>query len=303
MGAVTLFVLQDAVVKWLSEDYPLHEIVLVRAASAIVVTLFMVRLEGGIHLLRTRRLGLQLTRSGLLVVANCAYFLALAAMTIAEATAIFFVAPLIITALSALLLGEEVGVRRWTAVCVGLVGVIVMLRPGEGVLRIVALLPIVAAASYACMQIITRRLGTTERASTIAFYSQAGFIAASVAMGIVAGDGRFAPEDNPSLDFLLRGWTMPSLRDAGVFVAIGVANGFGGYLMSQAYRVTRPSVLAPFEYVALPMAVMWGVVFFGDWPDLVTYAGMTLICGSGLYVLHREAAAVRRRRAAGRRIG
>ena len=303
VSAVTLFVLQDAVIKWLSGDYPLHEIVLVRTASAIGVTLFVMRLEGGIHLMRTRRLALQLTRSALLIVANCAFYLALAAMTIAEATSIFFVAPLLITALSALVLREPVGPRRWAAVCVGLAGVIVMLRPGEGAVQWVALLPIVAAGAYALMQTITRRLGVTERASTIAFYAQAGFIAASVAIGLVAGDGRFAPEDDASLAFLLRAWTVPSAADAAVFLAIGAINGVGGYLMSQAYRISQPAAIAPFEYVALPMSVMWGVVFFGNWPDMITYAGMTLICGSGLYVLHREMVLARVRRDADRKIG
>ena len=301
VAAVTLLVLQDSLIKWLSGDYPLHEIVLVRAASAVCVTLFVMRLEGGIHLLRTHRLGLHLVRSALLIVANTAFFLALAAMTIAEATSILFVAPVLITALSALLLNEAVGPRRWGAVCVGLAGVIVMLRPGEGAFRLVALLPIVAAAAYALMQILTRRLGTTERASTITFYAQASFVVVSIAVGLLAGHGRFAPEDDPSLAFLLRAWTIPSAADAALFVAIGVINGVGGYLMSQAYRITRPSVLAPFEYVALPMAVVWGVVLFGDWPDLVTYAGMTLICGGGLYVLHRETVLARRRRRAAAR--
>ena len=303
VGAITVFVLQDALIKWLSGDYPLHEIVLVRAASAVCVTLFVMRLEGGIHLLRTHRPGLHLARAGLLIIANSAFYLALAAMTIAEATSIFFVAPLLITALSALLLRETVGPRRWAAVSVGLAGVIVMLRPGEGALRLVALLPIVAAAAYALMQIITRRLGTTERASTIAFYAQAGFIAVSVVIGLVAGHGRFEPEDDASLAFLLRAWTVPSAPDTALFLAIGVINGVGGYLMSQAYRISRPSVVAPFEYVALPMAVTWGVVFFGDWPDESTYAGMALICGSGLYVLHRETVLARMRRAASRGAG
>ena len=303
VGAITLFVLQDALIKWLSGAYPLHEIVLVRAASAIAVTLFVMRLEGGVHLLRTHRLGLQLARSGLLIVANCAFYMALAAMAIAEATSLFFVAPLLITALSALVLRDPVGPRRWAAVCVGLAGVIVMLRPGEGVLRLVALLPIVAATAYALMQILTRRLGESERASTIAFYSQAGFIVASLAIGLAAGDGRFAPEDDASLAFLLRAWTVPTARDAALFLAIGVINGIAGYLMSQAYRISRPAAIAPFEYVALPMAVTWGVVFFGNWPDLPTWAGMALICGSGLYVLHRETVVARARRAAERKTG
>ena len=293
VGAVSIFVLTDALIKWMSGDYPLHEIILVRAFSAIVVTLFIVRLEGGVRLLRTRRLRLHLTRSALLVIANASLFLALAQMSLAEATSIFFVAPLLITALSALVLRETVGPRRWTAVCVGLVGVFVMLRPGEGAVRLIALLPLVAAGAYAAMQILTRRLGATERASSLAFYAQSGLLVASAATGIVAGDGRFAPEDDPSLAFLLRAWTIPSVADGALFLGIGALSGVGGYLVSQAYRISAPATIAPFEYVALPMSVLWGVVFFGDWPDSITWAGMALICGSGLYVLRRETARAR----------
>ena len=303
VGAISLLVLQDALVKWLSGDYPLHEIMLVRATSAIVVTLVVMRLEGGIRLIRTRRLGLLLARAGLLVAANCALYSALAVMTIADATAIFFIAPLMITSLSALILREKVGRSRWAAVCVGLVGVIVMMRPGEGVLRLVALLPILAAAAYALMQIITRSVGSTERASTMAFYAQAGFIVASAAMGLVAGDGRFAPDDDPILAFLLRAWTVPTVHDAAAFLGIGVINGIAGYLISQAYRIARPATIAPYEYLALPMAVLWGVVFFGDWPDLVSYAGMGLICAGGLYLLYGERFPLRTRRGVDRKAG
>ncbi len=296
VGAVTIFILQDATIKWLSGAYPLHEIVLVRATSAVAVTLFAMRLEGGFRLWRTRRVGLILTRSTLLVIANSTFFLGLASMSIAEATSIFFIAPVLITALTALVLRETVGLRGWAAVCVGLAGVIVMLRPGEGAVRLVALFPLAAACCYACMQIMTRRLGTTERASTISFYSQMGFIAASVIMGLVAGDGRFSPNDGGSLSFLLRAWTAPSTADGALFIGIGVLNGTASYLMSQGYRVSVPAALAPFEYVALPMSVFWGVLFFGDWPDAVTYAGMALVCGGGLYVLNHERIRRRRRR-------
>ncbi|MDE0213338.1 MAG: DMT family transporter, partial [Deltaproteobacteria bacterium] len=132
LSAVTLFILQDATIKWLSGTYPLHEVILVRASSAVAVTLLAMRLEGGFRLWRTRRAGLILARSILLVVANSAFFLGLASMSIAEATSIFFIAPVLITALTALVLREPVGLRRWAAVCVGLAGVIVILRPGEG---------------------------------------------------------------------------------------------------------------------------------------------------------------------------
>ena len=288
VGAVSLFILQDATIKWLSGTYPLHEIVLVRAASAVAVVLFAMRLEGGLRLWRTRRVGLMVARSTLLVIANSAFFLGLASMSIAEATSIFFIAPVLITALTALVLREAVGLRRWAAVCVGLAGVIVMLRPGEGAVRLVALFPLAAACCYAGMQIMTRRLGTTDRASTISLYSQLGFIVASLAMGLVAGDGRFAPDDSVILVFLLRAWTVPPMADGVLFIGIGALNGIASYLMSQGYRVSVPAALAPFEYVALPMSVFWGVLFFGHWPDAVTYAGMALVCGGGLYVLNHE---------------
>ena len=294
VGAVSIFILQDATIKWLSGDYPLHEIVLVRATSAVAVTLFAMRLEGGLRLWRTRRASLHLARSTLLVIANSTFFLALATMSIAEATSIFFIAPVLITALSSLVLREAVGLRRWAAVCVGLAGVILMLRPGDGTLRLVALFPLAAACCYAGMQIMTRRLGTTERASTISFYAQVGFIVASATMGLVAGDGRFSPGGSATLAFLLRAWTVPSTADGALFIGIGALNGTASYLMSQGYRISVPSTLAPFEYVALPMSVFWGVLFFGDWPDAVTYAGMALVCGGGLYVLNHER--VRRRR-------
>ncbi len=111
-GAVSFFAIQDAIIKWMSGAYPLHEIVLVRATLAIVVTVFVMRLEGGLHLLRSARPLMHLARGLLLLIANSCFFLALAVMPLADATAIFFIAPLLITALSAAFLGERVGPRR-----------------------------------------------------------------------------------------------------------------------------------------------------------------------------------------------
>ena len=193
-----------------------------------------------------------------------------------------------------MLLREPVGIRRWLAVLVGLGGVVVMLRPGAEAMRLVAFLPLGAATAYACMQILTRRLGTTDQASTMAFYVQVAFIAASALMGLVAGDGRLAPQDNPSLEFLLRAWTMPEPADAVLLVAIAVCNAIGAYLMSQAYRIAEAAVVAPFEYVALPLVVVWGWLLWGDLPDAVATLGIFLIIGSGLYTLRREMAHRRR---------
>ena len=289
LAGVALLSAQDATIKWLSGDYPLHQVILGRAVIAVALTLVMVRLEGGWGLLRSRRPGLHLARGLLLVVANISYFLALAAMPLAEAIAIFFVAPLFITALSVPFLGERVGPRRWLAVLAGLCGVVVMLRPGEGAINPVALLPVLAAFCYASMQILTRRLGVTDKASAMAFYVQLTFVVVSGATGLAIGDGRFAGSGEPSLEFLFRAWVWPGREDALLILLCGVLIAAAAYLLSQAYRIAEATVVAPFEYIAVPLSATWGILLWGDWPDLTAVFGIALIVGAGLLVFAREA--------------
>ena len=294
IGATTIFTIQDTTIKWLSGGYPLHEIVFVRACIAAAFMLVLIKLEGGLRLLRTAHPKLHLARGLLVVTANSCYFAALAVMPLADAMALFFVAPLFITALSTIFLREQVGLRRWCAVIVGMVGIIVMLRPGEETFRLVALLPIVSAMCYASMQIITRRLGVTDRASTMAFYVHATFFAAGALMFLGVGDGRFATGDNASVQFLLRPWVMPGTRDMAILLVVGTLSAVGAYLMTQAYQVTEVTVVAPFEYTALPLAMLWGLIVFGDLPDGQALLGMGLIVGSGLFVFYRETVVKRR---------
>ena len=287
--AAALFSLQDAVIKWLSPNYPLHEIVLIRSVIASLIIGCVIYWEGGISILATSRPDLHLARALLILVANSCFFLAIAAMPLAEAMAIFFVAPLFITALSALLLREYVGFRQWLGVALGMIGVLIVLRPEPSEFSLVGLLSLVAAFAYACMQMVTRRLGKTDRASTMTFYVQVMFITASLLMGLTVGDGRFAPDDNPSLNFLLRAWILPSREDAILLFGAGILSAIGAYFMSQAYRISEASVLAPFEYVALPFSIFWGYWFWEELPDQQAMLGIGLILISGLYVFYRQA--------------
>jgi drug/metabolite transporter (DMT)-like permease len=300
LAAGLCFSVNDMAMKFLSGSYALHQIVLMRAVVALVLTVaILMPLEGGLALIRTRRPGAHLLRGVCVVFSNMCFFLALAAMPMADAMALFFICPMFITALSVVVLGEKVGPRRWAAVAVGLVGVIVMMRPGSGAFQLAALLPLAAALSYATLTIVTRRIGGTERAATMTFYITLAFIVVSGAMGIAVGDGRFADQSDPSLAFLLRGWVWPAPADAALIALAGMLSAVGAWMIAQAYRMCEAGLAAPFEYIALPLAIFWGAVVFDDWPDLFSWTGMALIVGSGLYMLWREA--LRGRRIAARR--
>jgi len=291
MMAITV---NDAILKQFSDRYPLHEIVFVRAAVAILFSLAMLRFEGGLRALRTRRPGAHFARGLCMVVANVAFFAAIAAIPLADATALFFVAPLFITLLSIPFLGERVGLRRFCAVTVGFVGVLVVLRPGgveseQPLDRLTMLLPVLAALAYAAMQIMTRRLRASAPASVMAIYIQITLIAVSLLFFVVAGDGRYAVGvENRSLLFLLRAWTWPTLEHWLCFVLLGGLSAFIAYSVTQAYRLSDAATLAPFEYIALPMAIMLGWLMFDHLPDVRVLVGCTLIAGSGVYVYRRR---------------
>ena len=292
IGAWILFSLNDVGFKLLSDDYPLHQLVLFRSLIGLSLTLFLFApLEGGWQVLRTKRIGVHLIRGSCIVFANMAFFLALATMPLSDVTTLFFIAPILITLFSVLFLGETVGYRRWVAIAVGLLGVVVMMRPGQESFRLVAILPVLSAAAYATMQMLTRKLGVTERASALAFYIQLLFVIVATVFGIIAGDGKFvsgAHAGNPTMEFLFRAWRLPDLKAVAIIAMLGLASGFGGYLISQAYRTTAATILAPFEYVALPLSIVWSVLFWGDWPDTMAWSGIFLILASGLYVFWRE---------------
>lgn len=286
-GAVVLSV-NDLAIKALSGTYALHQVILIRAFIGMALVLAVIRVSGtGLRQLRTKRWREHLFRVSIVMVSNVSYFLALAVMPLADAVAVAFVSPLFVTLMSALILKERVGPRRWSAVAVGLVGVVIMLRPGAGVIQPAAILVLISAACYAGSHMMTRRMRDTESAMTLNFFVQVGFVVVSATMGLLFGDGTLAQDDG-LFAFLFRPWVTPPLADWWAFIATGLAVGIGGLMMSQAYRTTEAALIAPFEYAGMPMAILWGVVVFDTWPDLTGWAGIALICGAGLYTLWRE---------------
>ena len=292
--AMTCISINDMLIKLLSGDYPLHQMVFLRSAIGIVFSLIVLQYEGGFSLLRTNRIWLHLLRGLCIVGANMAFFAAIAVIPLADATALFFVAPLFITILAVPFLGERVGARRLGAVVFGFLGVIIMLRPGglgseSAPDWRILLLPIAAAFGYACMQILTRKLGVTSKASAMAVYLQGTFIAVSLIFWVIAGDGRFAVGlENKSVIFLLRAWSWPSGDDWYLFLFLGGMSAVIGYALSQAYRLADAATIAPFEYTALPLSIFWGWIMFGHFPDRWVLCGIAMIAAAGVYVFMRE---------------
>ena len=287
--AIIFFSINDVLIKFLSGGYALHEVVLIRSVLGLMIIVAVIApLTDGWTIAKTQRLPMHLLRGFCVVMANMMFFLGLAAMPLADAVAIFFVSPLMITLFSILFLGETVGPRRWAAIFIGLFGVLLIVRPGTSAFQVASLLPVVAAIAYALIHIIARKIGGTESAATMAFYIQITFIVVCLLIGLAIGDGRYGDQSHPSLEFLFKAWSWPVLSDWPYFAFLGVGVAIGGYFISHAYRIAEAAFVAPFEYLAMPLAVLWGYLVFDELPDLLTWVGIALIVGSGLFTVFRE---------------
>ena len=185
-------------------------------------------------------------------------------------------------------LGEYVGIWRWTALLVGLLGVLIIVKPGSAAFQWAVILPLLSAIAYATLHTITRSMGLAESPITMSLYIQLVFIVVCLGMGLMFGDGRFAGLGHPSAEFILRAWAWPSGRDVLLFVAAGFFSASGGYLISQAYRSSSAGLVAPFEYSTVILAVLWGYIFWQEVPGLSSAFGIFLIIASGVFVAIRE---------------
>ena len=294
--AALIFSINDMLVKFLSDDYALHQIVFTRSLiSVLLLLLVVIPLAGGYALLHTRRLKLHLVRAFFVVGANLFFFTALADLPLATVVSIFFIAPFLITIFSVTFLGEVVGVWRWFAVIVGLIGVMLVVRPGTEAFTFTAILPVLSAICYASFHVLTRKLGVDENLLTLTFYVPVVFLIVATVICLAVGHGDFSGGGHPSLEFLVRPWRWPTWLDLGVMVFIGVGITIGGAAISQAYRVAEAALVAPFEYTALIYATLFGYLIFSELPDNFGWAGMSLVLVSGLVMVWREAVNARPR--------
>ncbi len=268
--SVGLFSLMDAGLKTLSAHYPPMQVAAMRGASSLPLVLaWALATVGPMPLLRVRW-PLHLLRGVLGIAMMASFVYALKRLPLSTAYSIFFVAPLLITALSVPFLGERVGPRRWGAIAVGLLGVLVVLRPtGEGVFTMAGLAVLVAALGYAVSAITVRVLARTDSTQAITFW-----LLALMAFGAGA--------------LALPGWVPLRIEDVWVIAAIGVGGALGQYAITEAFRLGEASLIAPLEYTALLWGLALDLALWGVLPDEVTWLGAAIIIASGLYLLRRE---------------
>ncbi|RZA18679.1 MAG: DMT family transporter [Lysobacteraceae bacterium] len=270
LAAVGLFALMDAGLKTLSEHYPPFQVAALRGAASLpIVLVWALATVGPMPLLRVRW-SLHLLRGVLGIVMMASFVYALKRMPLSSAYSIFFVAPLLITALSVPFLGERVGPRRWTAIAIGLLGVLVVLRPtGHGVLTLAGLAVLVAAAGYAVSAITVRVLARTDS-------TQAAVVWLMAMMALGAGALAW-PQ-----------WVPLRVEDAWIIAGIGIGGALGQYTITEAFRLGEASLIAPLEYTALVWGVALDLALWGVLPDSITWVGAAIIIASGLYLIRRE---------------
>jgi drug/metabolite transporter (DMT)-like permease len=269
MLLATLFMsVNNAILKWMTAGYPAGEILFIRGVFIFLPIAYFVWRAGGIKSLRMASLSGHAVR-GLLVVASAlCYVNGLRYVPLADATAISFTGPLFVALLAIFFLGESVGWRRWSAIIVGFLGVVIIIRPTGDVMRYAVLLPLISAFFAAVRDVMTRRMTVRETSNSILMSTSVLVVLAGLA----------------TMPF---GWKMPVASDVAIMAVAGVLNGFGHLCMIESFRAAEAGLVSPFKYSGILWAVGLGYLLWAELPDIWVVTGSVIVVASGLYILHR----------------
>ena len=280
--------LQAVAVKWIGGNYSVLEIVTVRSLVALPITLLFFRLEGGKGLPTTSQPKLQTVRGIFLFLSYTTFMMGLAALPLADVEAMRFSGPLMITILSVFMLSEKVELQRWLALIVGFAGILLIVKPGSTNFNEGSLFVLISVLFYALTVILTRKMKTTDSSATMAYFSSWVYLIAAFIFSPLAAAVGEIPNAHPSVAFLFHAWIMPTPLDLFIMSGLGLVWALWAYFMTRAYSTAQASVIAPFEYVSLPINVMWGFLFWHEIPAGMTIAGAALTLASGMYLLVQD---------------
>jgi drug/metabolite transporter (DMT)-like permease len=278
VGFAIIAPMMDACAKLIGDALAVGQIAAARFAVQVVLLMPLAALAGWLHRPALGEVGLHLARSGLMLVATGCFFTALRAMPIADAIAIFFVEPFILTILGGVLLGEAIGPRRYIACAIGFVGAMMIIRPSFQDVGPVALLPLVTAGCFAVYMILTRRMATRMHPITLQAYTGLAALCLALPVLWVFNGSGVGPLD-PS-------W--PEARELRLLMILGLFATLSHVCISYALSFAPASLLAPLQYLEIVAATVLGFYIFDDLPDGTSFAGIALIVASGLFVFLRE---------------
>jgi len=268
--SILCFSTMDAMVKWLGSDYPVWQIMFFRCTVAMIPLSFLLYRAGGIRVLRTNRPWMHALRSFLGMLAMTLAFYGFTVLPLADASAVFYMAPLIGTALSVPILGERVGIRRWLAILIGFTGVLIITRPGGAIFNAGGLAMLIAAFVVGINTTVVRMLSATDQAISITVYFT---LSGAVLTTIVC---------------IFSDWVMPTGWHLMLLICVGLMGGLAQYGLALSLRYAAVSIIAPFRYLSIVVGGVFGYLIWAEIPDGLTLTGIAIIIGCGLYSMHRE---------------
>ncbi len=288
--AMIVFSVQDGIMKHIYNFVSLYEIYLIRTVVSFVLILLFLIITKKPIVFKSQYPLLTFTRVILFFFGFSSFYVSLTVLPLGTATALFFVTPFLITIFAHFFLKEEIGLRRWSAVVVGFIGVYVTLNPDFSNFNYLSLLPILCALCYSLSMIIIKKTSDKDSVYTQTFTFYIGAIIISIIFYFIIGDGQYNVSDHPASQFIFREWFVDFNSNILLMTATGVTATLAFLFLFTAYSIASPAVVSPFEYSILFWSPLVGWLYFDEIPSLNTVIGILIIVSSGVYIFMREKA-------------
>ena len=288
--AMMVFSVQDGIMKYIYNFVSLYEIYLIRTVVSFMLILTFLILKKKPIVFKSQYPVLTFCRVILFFFGFSSFYISLTVLPLGTATALFFVTPFLITIFAHFFLKEEIGLRRWSAIAVGFVGVYITLNPDFSNFNYLSLLPILCAFCYSLSMIIIKKTSDKDSVYTQTFTFYIGAIIFSIIFYFIIGDGKFNSIEHPSAQFIFREWFVDLENSIMFMIATGVTATLAFLMLFSAYSIASPAVVSPFEYSILLWSPLIGWIYFNEIPNLNTIIGILIIVSSGLYIFLREKA-------------
>ena len=288
--AMMVFSVQDGIMKHIYNFVSLYEIYLIRTVISFVLILMFLIITKQPIVFRTQYPFLTITRVILFFFGFSSFYVSLTVLPLGTATALFFVTPFLITIFAHFFLKEEIGIRRWSAIVVGFIGVYITLNPDFSNFNYLSLLPILCAFCYSLSMIIIKKTSDKDSVYTQTFTFYIGAIILSIIFYFIIGDGQYNTSNHPASQFIFREWFVDFNNNILLMAATGVTATLAFLFLFTAYSIASPAVVSPFEYSILFWSPLLGWLYFDEIPSLNTVIGILIIVSSGIYIFMREKA-------------